>query len=340
MMTGCAFPGDDDRLLMEVQHELYGELVGWLFAAGRDRYLTAIRLVGTETELGQRVKDRRFFDHRVLQRHHDLLAAHFRYRHPETIQLCLSETPLEHRQHLEDLWRRWLGSEVKILVERDHVTRAITTAVGYENEEIGLAAERHLARLLWTHYGPIPGCTGWFMPHERAAAPWCPHWAPEAGMAAREAEGGGGLAKGLERLCGLFLRAEDEMYQADVHKFDLWECARCGVEAFAIEIRHGTASSEDDFRGVITSCCSRCGTYEVKLSRTGLRRLNPEMGAVEPAAATACFVAACGCGGSQFRAGTMARFEGAKGLVGFFDELVVAARCESCGRYGVIVGMD
>lgn len=50
MIVGSKFPGDDNDVLMWVQHDLYGSAVGRMFGACKERYMAAISLTGASTE--------------------------------------------------------------------------------------------------------------------------------------------------------------------------------------------------------------------------------------------------------------------------------------------------
>lgn len=56
MMVGTEFRGDNNHALMEVQHAVYGEMVVRLYAAPRDQYQAAVRLLRVESELSQRLR--------------------------------------------------------------------------------------------------------------------------------------------------------------------------------------------------------------------------------------------------------------------------------------------
>ena len=74
MLVGTEFPGDDNEVLKQVQHEAYGGILGYLFSRPRERYLSACDLLQVDTELADKVRPMETFDHRTLQDAHDLLA--------------------------------------------------------------------------------------------------------------------------------------------------------------------------------------------------------------------------------------------------------------------------
>jgi len=67
MFVGIEFATDTNKTLKEVQHTLYGEMVGRIFDRSRNRYLDACQLAQVETELAERLHPMTHFDHRTLQ---------------------------------------------------------------------------------------------------------------------------------------------------------------------------------------------------------------------------------------------------------------------------------
>src|SRR4051812_9448622 len=92
MWVGAVFPGDSNKLLQNVQFQLYGEMLLRLFSQPRDRYLDACRLIQIENDLASRLRSMKGFDHRTLQDIHDLIAAWFRFSQDNGGQLLLGET--------------------------------------------------------------------------------------------------------------------------------------------------------------------------------------------------------------------------------------------------------
>jgi|GEM_PF-3565229 len=91
------------------------------------------------------------FDHRVLQSAYYTIASWFRFCNPD---LWLPLFP--HDKIVKDVnlaaWRKFWSLEVKRLIEKDAITIAILTAVAYQNQEKGFAAERELSGLLMLEY--------------------------------------------------------------------------------------------------------------------------------------------------------------------------------------------
>lgn len=118
-------------------------------------------------------------------------------------------------------------------------------------------------------------------------------------------------------------------YPHDYHTFKLARCPVCGLVPLSLTIEHHTGSTKGNFRGVIWGECSQCGGREKIFSFTGEHR-KPEH-SEEPV---------CCCGANLFVVGECERFEGDEGVMGFFDEGVVVAKCTGCDRNQVLVFTD
>jgi hypothetical protein len=65
-------------MIREMQQDCCAEMPVRLYTRARDRYLSACRLVGIETELARKLREMDGFDLGRLARVHDALAARFR----------------------------------------------------------------------------------------------------------------------------------------------------------------------------------------------------------------------------------------------------------------------
>jgi hypothetical protein len=120
-----------------------------------------------------------------------------------------------------------------------------------------------------------------------------------------------------------------ERYSNDYHFFRTARCETCGLVAFELTIEHHTGSKKGDFKGVITGLCPSCSRTTRILSFTGQHRAPQRTERPQ-----------CNCGHAQFYVGECERFEGDEGLMGFFDEGVVAGQCANCGQNRVLVLTD
>jgi hypothetical protein len=91
-------------------------------------------------------------DHRTLQGAHDQIAAFFRFSCDDGGQLQLGEDEGDYRRRLEEAWREFVQSEVRLLTADDEFTRAVCTGTAFGNKEPGVAAERWLRQFLRDRY--------------------------------------------------------------------------------------------------------------------------------------------------------------------------------------------
>jgi hypothetical protein len=124
-------------------------------------------------------------------------------------------------------------------------------------------------------------------------------------------------------------RIEAHRHPGDYHTFRLSSCPACGLVPFELTIEHHTGSRQGDFKGVIRGRCSQCDREERIFSFTGqhrkpLRKERP----------------VCKCGEARFFVGECERIERDEGMLGFFDEGVVAGMCAQCGRNRALVYTD
>lgn len=192
MILRNCFPGDENNTLMWIQHDTYHgpEGVGLLCGEAVHRYTKAVSLLSVTTELWQAINehDSKFyaykqnlsntnivhnmsvafnevgvngqsiqepiiagFDHRVLQSAHDTIAAWFRFSNPDLWLLLFPHDKIVKDVNLA-AWRKFWSLEVKRLIDKDEIAIAILTAVAYQNQEKGFAAERELNGLLRLEY--------------------------------------------------------------------------------------------------------------------------------------------------------------------------------------------
>ena len=156
MIVGKRFPGDENPILMGIQRDRSGQMIGHLFEFAKIRYFRAIQFVGVDTELAKKLRGKEWFDHRVLQEAHDIIAANFRFRFDPGGQMILPFEDMSYKEYLAISWIKFFIEEAKELAEYDITAKMILTAFGYENTEIGLQAEKNLEIILQERY-EIPG---------------------------------------------------------------------------------------------------------------------------------------------------------------------------------------
>lgn len=118
-------------------------------------------------------------------------------------------------------------------------------------------------------------------------------------------------------------------YPDDYHKFTLFKCNSCSSARFKLTIEQHTGSEKWNFRGIIRGECAECGYLMNLFTYTGEHR--KIVGEEIPE---------CDCGNRSFTVGMCERFEGEKGIPGFFDEGVIVGKCAICGRKRTFVFTD
>jgi hypothetical protein len=156
MWVGSRFWGDNDAVLMDVQHQLYPVIIGLLYGEPRKCYLDASRLVQADTELAKRLLAEESFDHRTLQSSHDFIAAWFRFRRGSQGGRTLFEAVDDYRDRLGREWRVFYEKEILTLCEDDDFVRAVVTAAAFPNPDgAGRAAEEQLDEILAKRYAAM-----------------------------------------------------------------------------------------------------------------------------------------------------------------------------------------
>ena len=124
-------------------------------------------------------------------------------------------------------------------------------------------------------------------------------------------------------------RVAAHRYPNDYHIFRPFNCDACGVVPFELSIEHHTGSRKGNFKGMIWGECAECGSRKRLFSYTGGKRKRQRV--EKPV---------CRCGNASFLTGECERIESDEGLLGFFDEGVVVAKCSRCGRNQALVHTD
>ncbi len=147
------FQGDDNKLVMDIQHNAYSQLVGMIFHHAAMRFVQAAELVEFRNPLVVKLESIKVFDHRVLQNAHDYIAAWFRYSVPDASQLPLfGEAGIDSKDFIERRWIDFFKSEIDSLVRESAFVRAVIKAVVHANKDEGRVAERTITKLLTFRY--------------------------------------------------------------------------------------------------------------------------------------------------------------------------------------------
>ncbi len=159
MIVGECFPSDTDKDLMHAQSEVYLEQLWVLFEEAR----RAIVDTKSKSQLGvdawlmsDALKTERF-DHRPLQRLHDLMAASFRRWLRPAEQIPFADDAEAVRRFKIKSWRSYVASEARSLCADAGLAKAIVVAVVRANTDEGYAAEAILSSAVDERYGAKPG---------------------------------------------------------------------------------------------------------------------------------------------------------------------------------------
>jgi hypothetical protein len=164
------FEGDVDMALCGVQHDTYfadisapqvsidgHDTLGWIWqvALKGASYRCHHRHDPWFTRNLPRLLRIDGFDHRLLQIHHQHLAAYFRWTtlpridRPPAWDRCSPDYPL----YLVALWRNFLNQEVHDLLQDRHTLETLCCLVLYQNFDFSDAYYDELRRILMRRYG-------------------------------------------------------------------------------------------------------------------------------------------------------------------------------------------
>ena len=164
MIVGSCFRGDTNKWVMNLQHDVYWEILPILLDIAHRKIRAAEILLNVATVPGTILKNEDSFDHRVLQLTHDAIAANFRFECADQLD---PQLPLfgkeDERTRVLRLWREYFNAEVKRLTESPEFTRAVVTAVAFTNTDEGNTAEDQLFYFLKRQY-PFNESLQWVPP--------------------------------------------------------------------------------------------------------------------------------------------------------------------------------
>ena len=184
VIVATLFPGDGDidLYLHWLQHDVYGRALRII----SDRCYTHAERASEILDYREwgrvRIRDgpRLTFDHRTLQKAHDILAAVWRFRH--SFELRQFDFPVEQinsmdpnfispwwkwsdwwEWHLEwgqpqfmEHWLKWLRGEIESWIHHPERVHLVMKILANQNQPIGYQAETELAWELLTGYDDVP----------------------------------------------------------------------------------------------------------------------------------------------------------------------------------------
>lgn len=148
MIVASRFPGDDNDVVMNLQHDCYGHSLWLIVNQCKYRYLEAVRLLSLSNDFIKTVRELESFDHRTLQYTHDILAAIFRERNAERLQQSLPGIIYDgsYKDWVLVEWGNFLQTEIKCILDNTpEFARWVLTAIIYPNPDLkGKSAEAAL----------------------------------------------------------------------------------------------------------------------------------------------------------------------------------------------------
>ena len=149
------FEDDVDMEVAGKQHDVYGQALRIIVSQCNVYAEFARRLLDDADHAEWGTIER--FDHRTLQRAHDLLAAVWRFRH-DCRQLLLPfvdtvEDPLDEAQAL---WLDWLRREIAGWIEHPDRVRLVQLILTNQNKPLGNMAELQLALNIIDWFADVP----------------------------------------------------------------------------------------------------------------------------------------------------------------------------------------
>jgi hypothetical protein len=147
-----AFSGDENEVLKRIQEQHYDWLRWRMVERCVTVYKFAERVLGVQTEIGDRLRDEIFLPPELLEDLYSAMAARMRYNFPELIQPSLFDTPEQYVEMLEANWRRYLFMEANELAEETLFVRAIATIAFDARSHEGRAARKIVEGVLTMRY--------------------------------------------------------------------------------------------------------------------------------------------------------------------------------------------
>jgi hypothetical protein len=111
----------------------------------KQRYIDAVFLLGVKSTLAKKAKGIFSFDHRILQVHHDIIAAWFRFKFDSSGQLLLFPDGGVYEKHLSIHWRNFFVNLIRSWTDTSNAfVINCLKAVCYSNTARGYWAENEL----------------------------------------------------------------------------------------------------------------------------------------------------------------------------------------------------
>ena len=156
MIVACFFDGDDDQQTAWEQHGVYVDALQLIVGGCRAHVTFATTLLDLPWPKCWPASGS--FDHRTLQRAHDLLAAAWRFR----TDVAQPPLPFDGRPASADdrmgAWLDWLRADLSAWQQQPRLIALVMTILAEQNTEAGYLAEDELAASLQRRFDDVPWC--------------------------------------------------------------------------------------------------------------------------------------------------------------------------------------
>ena len=153
MIVAPFFKGDVDMEVASKQHDVYGQAL-WIIVSKCHQYTEFARSLLNDADHSE-WGTVEHFDHRILQRGHDLLAAVWRFRN----DFRQSELPFVNKNSLDEvqeLWLDWLRNEIASWFDYPERVRLVQLILTNQNELPVYIAEAQLSLDIIGWYTEVP----------------------------------------------------------------------------------------------------------------------------------------------------------------------------------------
>lgn len=155
LIVGEYFDGDNNNTLKWVQHDIYSELVYWIYKYSADHFTQNIKFTFVGPDFVPILRKTKTFDHRVLQTQHDIIATNYRYLLSVHEDVSV-QVGFDLKRYYKTAWKLYFHEEAELLSNNEEIATAIATAVAYQNTDRGYKAEKELISLLLSRYSELP----------------------------------------------------------------------------------------------------------------------------------------------------------------------------------------
>ena len=147
MIIYSVFYGDENKTVMNIQHDEYGSIISEFVSDAIKKYRYSEAILAVNTEIGKNLPST--FDHRVIQDTHDLIAAFFRFKEYPHGSLFKEEID---KADCIRRWHQFASREIGELLEMPHFARAMILAVVDKTSEMPDENEKAMLEVLKNRY--------------------------------------------------------------------------------------------------------------------------------------------------------------------------------------------